>query len=240
MVWLPREIFDLIAKGLGPNSFKIAASAQRFHEGDENLPWRAIFDNDQWIDQAYEVGANPALICADFASLSHRSQGQCYMLLIDHDWDGDLYLNEGPKLLFRSLRKDHIYDREQHCVNFPAKTFEIDGRPLELPKIKLNIYNPTIPSDTIQFPDKAIRTLFRKNPFRTEYTFARDRRIRTAESEHIYGLGGRLLRAKSRVPICIIYLPEEQQRPYVLQEASCPEVTHIIGVNDMLLGWRRT
>ena len=241
MVWLSREIFDLITKRLSPNSFKSAANAQRFDEGDDNIPWRAIFDNDQWIDQAYEAGANPALICANFASISHGRRNQCYMLLISHDWDGELFFGNGPKLLFESLRKDHIYDSEQHSVILPAKTFEADKRLLELPEIKLNIHESIYPGDIIQLPYKTIRMLFQKNPIRTQYSFARDRTIRTLSSPHIYGIGGSLLRTKSRVPICIMYLPEEQQRAYVLKEDGCPKVTNIVRERyGPVVGWRRT
>ena len=234
MVWLPRELFDSIVKGVSPHSTKSAADALLFDEGYENLLWRAIFRKDDWIDRAHTLGANPALICPNLKSMSRSGTNQCYVLLVTHDYGGDLRFN--CELLFKSLRRGYKYDKATDTVKFPKMKFETkSGRRTEFPAITLNIREPLKGEEIATLPKNTIRSLFEEETIRTQYSFAHDKEIRSLESSEIFGLGGTLSSSTSEIPICVLYL--EEKRPVTLQEIGRPGVKPIF-TGRKLVGWK--
>lgn len=234
---MPQEIFDVICQRIGPNITMTMATYLGCNERYENLLWRLIFCKDDWINRAYELGANPALICRNLAPMSDDGAGVCSVLLMTHDWQGDTQYHK--QLLFQSLRRDHSYDSERHVVTLPQMALKAsNGIWCRFPRIVLYLQEAVQNSNTIRFPPNILRSFFQANSIQTQYCFARERKIRTIHSSNIIRLGDELANSATTIPVCVLILPEEREKVYLLLEDGCPEVATVFGQNGAIQGWK--
>ncbi|KAJ5288082.1 hypothetical protein N7478_003768 [Penicillium angulare] len=241
---IPREIFDLIVEGLSPNSTKNMADALLFSESQENILWRAIFRNDEWINKASELGACPVLIgpTLDMIGIpSYKGSRRHHILLSANDWEGDLQY--AKKLLFSSLRADYSYDEKKFKVTLPETRFlSPDKREMKIPEIVLYVRDAVRPGEVILLSKRAIRRLFEKSVVRTRYSFASQKEVRVLQRPDIYGIGGSISEPGGLLPICGMHPACGEKRwQTILQAAKCPRVRPLLsdGIRGNIVGWQR-
>lgn len=161
---IPREVFDLIADALLPNSTKNMADALLYSEKKENILWRAIFKSDEWIDKALEVEASPCFIGPTLDMIGnpdYNGPRRHHVLLSINDWHGDLQYFR--YLLFESLREGYRYNKAKYKVILPETTFtNIDKtRTMKIPEIVLHINDVIFSYELIELKKSVIRRLFK-------------------------------------------------------------------------------
>lgn len=239
---IPREIFDLIVEGLSPNSTKNIADALLFSEKQENILWRVIFKNDKWIDEAFKLGACPALIGPKLDLIgmpNYKGSHRHHILLSTNDYSGDLQYSQ--KLLFESLREGYHYDETKFKVTLPETNFiSPDKRKMKIPEIVLHVKDAIKPWETIPLSRRAIRRLFEKIVVRTQYSFARQKKVCSLQSPYIYGMGGSISKPEALLPICGMHpVCCGKEWVTILVAPKCPPVSpiHSDGKRGRIVGW---
>lgn len=220
------------------------ADALLFSESQENILWRAIFKNDEWIDKASELGACPALIgpTLDMIEMpSYKGSRRHHILLSTNDWEGDLQYEEN--LLFSSLRAGYRYDEKKFKVTLPEIHFSSpDKREMKIPEIVLYVRDAIRPGEVILLSKRAIRRLFEKSVVRTQYSFASQKEVRVLQSPYIYGIGGSISEPNGLLPICGMHPACRGKRwRTILKAVKCPRVRPLLsdGIRGDIIGWQR-
>lgn len=242
---IPQEIFDLIAASLDPNSTKKLADALLCSESQENILWRAIFKSDGWIDKAFELGACPVLVGPKLHEIgrpSYKGSRRHHILLLTNDYAGDLQYSSD--LFFESLRDGYCYDPAKFRIILPETTFvNPNKREMKIPEIALYVQDAIWPQETLNLSRRAIRRLFEKSAVRTQYSFARQRKICTVQSPDIYGMGGSISKSEQLLPICGMHLVcNGKEWQTILKAPKCPAVSPIADDGhrggSCIIGWQ--
>jgi hypothetical protein len=240
---IPREIFDLVAGGLLPNSTKSMADALLYSENQENILWRAIFKSDKWIDKALEVKACPCLIgpTLDMIGNSNYNGSQRHHVLLSiNDWYGDLQYFQN--LLFESLREGYRYKEAKFEIILPETTFTNPDktRKMKIPEIVLHINDVIFSNELIKLKKSVIRGLFKPSAVQTQYSFATQKKICSIQRPEIFGTR-KISKRRHLSPICGMYLVCNGKRwQTILMVPECPRVTPVFsdGRTGDIIRWK--
>jgi hypothetical protein len=229
---IPREVFDLVADALLPNSTKNMADALLYSEKKENILWRAIFKSDEWIDKALEVEACPCLIGPTLDMIGNpdcNGPRRHHALLSINDWHGDLqYFRH---LLFESLREGYRYNKAKYKVILPETIFTNPDktRTMKIPEIVLHINDVIFSYELIELKKSVIRRLFKPSTVQTQYSFATQKKIRLIQRPDIFGIRGTISKRRHLSPICGMYLLCNGKRwQTILKIPECPRVAPVL------------
>lgn len=240
---IPQEIYDFISQILSSSDNKNAADAFLCVERPENRLWRTIFKSDAWVEEAYKLGASPALVGPKIGMIgkeNYKDTQRHHILLVTNDWSGDLQYD--TNLLFQSLRDGYRYNKKKYKVTLPETRFTTpDNRKMIIPEIVLYLHDAIRGSDSIVLPKRAVKRLFEKKFIRTHYSFAREKKICLLDDKNVYGIGGKISEPGALIPICVMYLFDSAKKwRLILEVAGHPPLAPIMNKNSNdIYGWTR-